>query len=394
MSNIELFNPYDWAFHDDPYPIYQQLREEHPVYHNPSLNFYALSRYEDVVNAFKNWPVFSSSAGVALENVSADVSKVFSMLGQDPPRQQAVRGIVRKVFTPRRIIEQEPILQRMCQQYIADFPEDSEVDFIEQFAGKVPMDLISEMIGVPACDRDMIRGWANDLIERVDGSPDIPPKAIEGSLGLLGYFGDMVKERRKTGHGDDLTTSMLTAELDGERLDDEEIVSFLFLMSVAGNETTTKLLANALYWGQKYPSEFSKVQVDHGNIPNWIEETTRFDSSSQILYRLTMEDTTLHGVTIPKGVKVALLIGAANRDPSFFERPEQYNIDRDFRNNIAFGKGVHFCLGAALARLEGRVCMEELFKAYRSYRIDEDSLVRVHSGNVRGFSQMKVRFAR
>ncbi|CAH0990957.1 Putative cytochrome P450 123 [Sinobacterium norvegicum] len=389
-----LFNPYDWSFHENPFPVYEQLREHYPVYYNEELNFYALSRYDDVVQAFKNWPVYSNSAGVALENVSDDVSKVFSILGMDPPRQQAVRGIVRKVFTPRRIIELEPVLQRLCQEYIADFADNGEVDFIEQFAGKIPMDVISEMIGVPKQDRDRVRNWANNLIERVDGSPDIPDIAIEASIGLLGYFGAMVAERRQAGTSDDLTAQMLAAQLDGERLSDEEVVSFLFLMSVAGNETTTKLLANALYWGQKHPEQFAKVQEDHANIPRWIEETTRYDNSSQILYRITMEEVTLHGVTIPKGVKVALLVGAANRDPRRFEQPDIYDIDRDLSQNVAFGKGVHFCLGAALARLEGRVCMEELFKVYKGFQVDEASLVRVHSGNVRGFSQMQVRFDR
>jgi hypothetical protein len=147
-----------------------------------------------------------------------------------------------------------------------------------------------------------------------------------------------------------------------------------------------------MYWGQQNPEQFDKVRQDHGKIPQWIEETSRYDSSSQILYRLTMEEVTLHGVTIPKGVKVALLVGAANRDPRKFDQPDVYDLDRDLSQNVAFGKGVHFCLGAALARLEGRVCMEELFKVYDQYEVDESSLVRVHSGNVRGFSKMMVRF--
>lgn len=385
-------NPYDWSFHEDPYPIYKQLRDEAPVYYNEDLNFYALSRHKDVENSLKNWQVFSNKAGVALESIDADPSKVFFILGMDPPRQTAVRGILRKVFTPRRVAELEPTLQEMSRKYIEAFDTSGDVEFIEAFAGKVPMDLISEMIGVPEADRDMIRGWANDLMERVDGKPEIPKKAIEGSMNLLGYFDAMVKERKRGLGGEDLTTAVLEAQLDGERLSEQDVVSFLFLMSVAGNETTTKLLANALYWGQQYRDQFSLLQADPGRTADWVEETARYDNSSQILFRVTNSAVKLHDVTIPEGGKVAMLIGSANRDERAFTNPDIFDINRDFGNTLSFGKGVHFCLGAALARMEGRVCLEELFKVYKDFEVDEDSLVRVHSGNVRGFSAMKARF--
>lgn len=386
-------NPYDWSFHEDPYPIYKQLREEAPVYYNEELNFYALSRYRDVESALKNWQVFSNKAGVALESLDADPAKVYFILGMDPPRQTAVRGILRKVFTPRRVAELEPVLRKMSQSYIQSFADSGgDVEFVEAYAGKVPMDLISEMIGVPVEDRDMIRGWANDLMERVDGKPEIPPKAIESSLNLLSYFADMVKAKYRGLGGEDLTTAVLEARLDGERLSEQDVVSFLFLMSVAGNETTTKLLANALYWGQNNRDQFAKVQSDLGRTADWVEETARFDASSQMLYRVTNSDITLHGVTIPEGGKVAMLIGSANRDHRVINNPDVFDIDRDFANTLSFGKGVHFCLGAALARLEGRVCLEEILKVYKDFEVDESSLIRVHSGNVRGFSQMNVRF--
>lgn len=388
------FNPYDWFFHEDPYPVYKQLREEAPVYYNEELNFYALSRYRDVESGLKNWQVFSNKAGVALEDIKADPAKIFFILGMDPPRQTVVRGILRKVFTPRRVAELVPVLREMSQSYINDFAESGDIDFIEAFAGKIPMDLISEMIGVPKEDRDMIRGWANDLMERIDGKPDVPKKAIEGSINLLGYFGDMVKGKKRGLGGEDLTSAVLEAQLDGESLSEQDVVSFLFLMSVAGNETTTKLLANALYWGQKNRDQFAKVQNDPGRISDWVEETARFDPSSQILYRVSNSEFTLHDVTIPEGSKVAMLIASANRDQRVIKNPDIYDIDRDLSNTLSFGKGVHFCLGAALARMEGRVCLEELFKVYKDFEVDESSLVRVHSGNVRGFSQMKARFRR
>ena len=390
-----VLNPYDWSFHDDPYPIYQRLRAEAPVYYNAELDFYALSRHQDVLAAFKDWETFSNRGGVALENTTDDVASVYFILAMDPPRHHAMRGIIRKVFTPRRVAELEAPLRRLSQHYIAAFPASGEIDFIEAFAGRIPMDIISEMIGVPPGDRDMIRHWANTLIERVDGSPKIPPAAIEASINLLGYFGDMVRERRRNGAThDDLTTAVLETTLDGERLQDADVVSFLFLMSVAGNETTTKLLANMLYWADRNRREWARVQADSAMIPPWVEETLRYDNSTQILYRTTSRTATLHGVTIPANKKVALLVGSANRDASVFAEPDRYDLDRDCRDSLSFGKGVHFCLGAALARLEGHVCMDELFRVYRDFAIRHDGLRRVHSSNVRGFKAFPVSLVR
>ena len=232
-------------------------------------------------------------------------------------------------------------------------------------------------------------------IERTDGGPRIPPAAIEASINLLGYFGQMVSERRKSpGDREDLTTAVLNAELEGERLEDSDVVSFLFLMSVAGNETTTKLLANMLFWADRYRDQWARVQADATLIPAWVEETLRFDNSTQVLFRTTTRETTLHGVTIPADRKVALLVGAANRDERVFREADRYLIDRDCRDSLAFGKGVHFCLGAALARLEGHICMDELFRVYRDFSIDHAGLQRVHSSNVRGFRRFPIHLQR
>lgn len=386
-------NPYDWAFHEDPYAVYKQLREEARVYYNEELDFYALSHYEDISDALKNHQDFSNRRGVALEDIDDYALKVQFILAMDPPQQKAMRGIVRKVFTPRKVDELKPYLRELAQDYIKRFPENGEIDFIESFAGKMPMDVISEMIGVPEEDRDKVRGWANDLMERIDGSPDLPDIAMEGSINILSYFIGMVRSRLEDidNAPDDLTTQVLKAELDGEKLTEEEAVAFLFLMSIAGNETTTKLLANAVYWGQQFPEQFAKVKANPEMVEQWVEETARFDNSSQIVYRTAQRDIEMHGVTIKEGKKVAMLLGSANRDEKVFPQADVYDIERSLGDTMSFGRGVHFCLGAALARLEGQIFLEELFKVYSDYEIDESSLVRVHSGNVRGFSQMKIK---
>jgi cytochrome P450 len=258
---------------------------------------------------------------------------------------------------------------------------------VADFAGLVPMDVISEMIGVPRGDRAELRRLADLLMHRVEGLNDVPPEGVEAAFAMAGYFEEMVRTRRSRPAGD-LTSALLSADLGGDRLVDDEIISFLFLMVVAGNETTTKLLANAWYWGWRFPDERSKVFADRGRIPDWVEETLRFDTSSQMLLRVTTGDVELHGHVLPDGERVLLLVGSANRDPRCFPDPDRYDIDRDTSKLVSFGSGRHFCLGAALARMEGRVGLQELLKRIDGYEIDPAGVERVHSINVRGFARL------
>ncbi len=202
---------------------------------------------------------------------------------------------------------------------------------------------------------------------------------------LVEYYMDMITQRRAR-RTEDLTSALLDAEIEGDRLSDEEVMGFLFLMVVAGNETTTKLLANAWYWAWRNPDERSKVLTDPSLIPQWVEETLRFDTSSQMLARVTTTDVDLHESLIPAGERVLLLVGSANRDESVFPDSDEYLIGRDTSDLVSFGVGRHFCLGASLARLEARVCLEELLARVTSWEIDESRSQRVHSVNVRGFA--------
>jgi cytochrome P450 len=216
---------------------------------------------------------------------------------------------------------------------------------------------------------------------------DVPHAGIEAALTLAGYYADMLAERRRRPSGD-LTSALLEAEVDGDRLDDDEIMGFLFLMVVAGNETTAKLLANAWYWGWRNPDERAKPFADPERIPDWIEETLRYDTSSQMLARTVTADVELHGGRIPAGGRALLLAGSANRDPRAFQRPDSYDLDRDTTGLASFGIGRHFCLGASLARLEARVALQELVARVHNYEVDPDAARRVHSVNVRGFASL------
>jgi cytochrome P450 len=224
-------------------------------------------------------------------------------------------------------------------------------------------------------------------MHRVEGFNDVPPEGIDAAFAMAGYFEEMVRLRRAE-PSEDLTSALLSADLGGDHLIDDEIISFLFLMVVAGNETTTKLLANAWYWGWRFPDERAKVFADPARIPDWVEETLRFDTSSQMLLRVTTGDVELHGTVLPDGGRVLLLVGSANRDPRCFPEPDHYDLDRDTSKLVSFGSGRHFCLGAALARLEGRVGLQELLKRVDSYDIDPSGTERVHSINVRGFARL------
>jgi cytochrome P450 len=389
-----VLDPYDYEFHEDPYPYYKRLRDEAPLYRNAELGFWAVSRHQDVLRGFRNSTTLSNRDGVSLDPVSRGphASKTMSFLAMDDPAHLRLRTLVSKGFTPRRIRELEPRVTEIAVQHLDTMVEKAgtgaSVDYVAEFAGKLPMDVISELMGVPVPDRDQVRAWADGVMHREDGVNDVPPAAIEASLNLIVYYQEMVAERRKK-LTDDLTSALLEAEIDGDRLTDDEVLGFMFLMVIAGNETTTKLLANAAFWGHKNPDQLTPVYSDLERVPLWVEETLRYDTSSQILARVVSGDLDLYDTTMPEGDVLLLLPGSAHRDERVFENPDDYVIGREIGSKLmSFGSGAHFCLGAHLARMEARVALTELFKRIRGYEVDEDNAVRVHSSNVRGFAHL------
>ena len=391
-SLVDLhFSPYDYEIHEDPYPTYARLRDEAPLFHNAEVGFWALSRHADVIEAFRDAARFSSAHGVSLDPSAygPDAHKTSSFIAMDPPTHGRMRGLVSRAFTPRRVETLEPGIRALARTHLdralADGPE---LDLIADYAGKLPMDVISELIGVPAADRDELRRLADLVLHREDGIDDVPPAGIDASLTLVGYYADMVAGRRRQ-PTDDLTSALVAAELDGQRLSDDDIIGFLFLMVVAGNETTTKLLGHAWYWAWRHPGERAKPFADPARIPDWVEETLRYDTSSQFIVRTAADDIALHGGVIPRGDRVVLMLGSANRDPRAFAEPDRFDLDRAHDVQLAsFGVGRHFCLGASLARLEARVALEELVARVADYDVDEAGARRVHSANVRGFSAL------
>lgn len=390
-----VLDPYDYDFHEDPYPYYQRLRDEAPLYRNEELGFWALSRHSDVLQGFRNSTTLSNKFGVSLDPVSRGphASKTMSFLAMDDPAHLRLRTLVSKGFTPRRIRELEPRVTELTRKHLDAMLEQAEggsVDYVAEFAGKLPMDVISELMGVPEEDRDRIRALADGVMHREDGVNDVPAEAIEASLNLIVYYQEMVAARRSR-LTDDLTSALLEAEIDGDRLTDEEVLGFMFLMVIAGNETTTKLLANAAFWGHRNPDQLGPVFDDVERVPLWVEETLRYDTSSQILARTVVGELTLYDTRIPDGDVLLLLPGSAHRDERVFDDPDAYVIGRDIGSKLmSFGSGAHFCLGAHLARMEARVALTELIRRIRGYEVDEANAVRVHSSNVRGFAHLPI----
>jgi cytochrome P450 len=382
------FNPYAYEFHDDPFPIYRHLRDDAPAYRNDALGFWALSRYADVLDALHDPATYCSGEGITLE----PKPPLPMLLTTDPPAHTQMRRLVSRAFTPRRIADLEPAIRALSTRYIDEFAGQGSADLIADYAAKLPMDVISRLLGVPRADDDMLRRWSDALLEREEGVPDVTAAGIEAFGHLHRYFTEHVKALRAH-PGDDFASTLLTVEADGARLTDLEVVGFCFLLIIAGNETTTKLLGNCLLALQQYPQEKAKVLADPGRIPDAVEETLRYEGSTQVMARTLTRDTELHGCTMHEGDKVLLLLGAANRDERTFTNPDVFEIDRSRdTQHVGFGHGIHVCLGAALARLEMRVSVEELLRRLPDYEIDTAALRRVHSGNVRGYKSMPMSF--
>ena len=388
MTALE-FSPYDYRIHEDPYPTYARLRAEAPLYRNDEFDFWALSRHADVVAAFRNLDVFSNANGVSLDPSAygPHAHRTMSLLATDPPLHTRMRSIVSKTFTPKKIAALEPRIRAITLEYLEPALDGGSFDFIDDLAGKVPMDVISELVGVPTADRAELRRLADLLIHREEGTFDVTPEGFEAAIGLFSYYDELMRDR-KANPRDDLTTELLTTDYDGERLTDDEINAFLFLLVVAGNETTTKLLGNAWYWAWANPDERAKPFADPARVHDWVEETLRYDGSTQMVLRTVKSPITLHGTELGEGERVFLLIGSANRDEAVFDRPAAYDLDRVTSDLLAFGSGRHFCLGALLARLETRAVLDELLLRITDYDIDPDGAQRVHSANVRGFAHL------
>jgi cytochrome P450 len=383
------FNPYSAEFRDDPYPVYRTLRDDDPVHYSEKLGFWVLSRYDDIVAALQDVDTYSSAGALSVGAPKEVLDQVPMMMLLDPPRHGQLRALVNRAFTPRRVAELEPRIRATARRLIDDFCESGCCDLVSQFSGPLPTTVIAELLGVPAEDGLMFREKSNAIVTQDaqgDGEMDFTP-AIE----LMMYMTAAYDERR-TKPRDDLMSALLAAQIDGERLAQNELLGFAFLLLIAGNETTTNLISNAIALLDQHPDQRKQLLDDPSLLPVAIEEFLRFESPVQGLSRTLQRDVVLHGRRMMEGELVLLLYASANRDERRIEDPERFDILRNEKAHLAFGFGTHFCLGASLARLEARIALEELVARLPDIRVDRASSERLGGGVVRGWATLPIEF--
>jgi cytochrome P450 len=383
------FNPYSAEFRDDPYPVYRALRDEEPAHYSDKLGFWVLSRYDDVLSAVQDVETYSSAGALSIGAPKEVLDQIPMMMLLDPPRHHQLRALVNRAFTPRRIAELEPRIRELARRLVDDFIADGSCDLVSKFSGPLPTTVIAELLGVPAEDGLMFREKTTAIVTQDaqgGGEMDFTP-AIE----LMMYMAAAYNERRANPR-DDLMSALLAAEIDGEHLAENELLGFAFLLLIAGNETTTNLIGNAMALLDQHPDQRKQLIEDPSRIPVAIEEVLRFESPVQGLSRTLERDTVVQGLEMQKGKQVLLLYASANRDERRIENPERFDILRNEKAHLAFGFGTHFCLGASLARLEARIALEELLARIPDFRVDHASSERLGGGVVRGWATLPLEF--
>lgn len=376
-------------FASDPYPVYARLRDEAPVYHHEGLNFWALSRYADVVAAHQDNEAFSSAGGVSIEP-QVDPA---TLIMKDNPEHRWHKALVTKVFTRDRMSAMEPFVRGLCVKLLERAAQKDEFDFVKDFAVQLPLDVISELIGIPEELRGDIHHFANIALLR--GDVDIN-ELIAAKEGADRTYAELIRVRRANPR-DDVITLLMNTELEDDEgivrhLTDEELAKRFMELAMAGHETVAKAIPNGALSLHRFPSERTKLLADPSLVPNAVEEILRFEPPSQLQGRTTTRDVELHGVTIPKGAKTMLLTGAATRDERRFGNPDVFDVSRD--NDVVsiyFGYGIHRCLGIHLARLEIRVAFEELLARIPDFQVFPERATRRVLTNVRGLESLPCR---
>jgi len=391
------FDPFSEDFFNGPFETYRRLRDEAPAYYSDKYGFWALSRYDDVAPAIKDCETYSSARGVSLDmfmdEPNPDMPDLVIMM--DPPDHTKMRKLVNKVFTPRSVAALEPMIRAKITDY-ADRLDPKSFDAVQDFSALFPVEIITTMLGVPPADRQQVRHWLDRALTRAPGdfrpSEDGMAANIESGL----YYYELVQKRRAKPQ-DDMISQLIQVEVEREdggvaRLTDIEITGFLSLLGGAGAETVTKVVASALVILSERPEQWRMLQQDRSMIPAAFEEVLRFEGPVGYLIRYSMRDIEIHGRTIPKSVPVMLVTGAATRDERAFPDPDVFDVRRKPSGfNLGFGYGAHSCLGAALARMEGRIALEVLLDRMPDYEVDHAALRRVNMTNVMGYSNVPVR---
>ncbi|MBX6387428.1 MAG: cytochrome P450 [Frankia sp.] len=381
------YNPFDPDTFRNPYPVYRQLRDEAPVFHNADLKFWAISRHADVLAAHNDWQTFSSAGGVTIEGHEAGQPM---LILKDPPEHRWHRKIVSKVFSPRSMMKLEPYIRGKAAELLDQFVGAEEFDVVQEFAVRLPLDVISELLGIPEEHRAFVNKTADAMLNRGNG-PRSEEEFVNANIGLLELYQSLIAERRKEPKDDPISLLIKTEVIDDEdgvttrRMSDQEIAFRFLELGVAGHETVAKAIPNGLMALTRFPEQRRRLLADPTLYDRAAGETLRYDAPSHLQGRTTTRDVELHGVTIPAGERVMLLTGSALRDERVYEEPDVFNMDRrDEPSTLFFGFGIHRCLGAHLARLELRIALQEVLNRFPDYIADPDRADMPVVSNVRG----------
>lgn len=392
MNDVSIsYDPYSRQIFDDPYPVYRALRDDAPLYRDPSGRWWVLSRFEDVWSAVRDYATFSSRLGPDPANLD-DNGRKYSIISMDPPRHDRVRSILNRAFTPERIAAQEQQLRAIIEGYFDELESGTRVDAMRAFAGPIPSDVIGALLDVPPADRPYLRELWDLFLAREDGVFGLPDAAKQASRKINEYISGLIEERRAR-PGSDLISMVLHAEFRDEhgdvtRLDDHDVLMFCNLLSAAGSETTQKLIGNALVALSEHRDEWRRVVADRSLVSGAVDEALRYDTPSHYIARTTTRDVEIHGGVIPAGDWVLLLLGAANRDDREYPDPDVFRADRDPDRTVFFGWGRHVCLGQWLARREAAIVLEMMADRYPDYEVGERT--RILTSTVRGFNRLEL----
>ena len=385
------FDPYDVGINADPYPAFARLREEAPLYYNEQYDFYALSRYDDVNRGIVDHELFSSAKGAILELIRADFPiPPGTLIFEDPPVHDIHRKLLARMFTPRKIALLEGKIRNYCAQSLDPLVGAGTFDFVKDLGAVMPMKTISALIGIPEGDQEMIREYVTAQMKTEAGKP---MKAAEEGLVGGDIFADYI-DWRVDNPSDDIMTELLNVEFVDEagvtrRLTRDELHIYINVVAGAGNDTTTRLIGWAAKVLAEHPDQRRQLVDDPTLIPKAVEELVRFEPPAPHVARYVTRDAEFHGQTVPQGAVMMMLIGAANRDHRQFPPDgDVFDINREVRAHLGFSVGAHYCLGSSLARLEGRVALEEILKRFPEWEVDLPNAVFSTTSTIRGWESM------
>jgi len=388
------YDPYDFEIDTDPYPIWRRLREEAPLYVNERYGFYALSRFDDVERASIDWRTYISSRGTVLEILKMGMEiPPGSIIFEDPPAHDIHRALLSRVFTPRKVSALEPKVREFCARSLDPLVGSGGFDFIRDIGAQMPMRTIGMLLGIPEQDQEAIRDQIDEGLRLEEGTMPDDPGARAADI-ATGPFAEYIDWRAEH-PSDDLMTELLEAEFEDHtgvrrRLSRDEVLGYVNLLAGAGNETTTRLIG----WTGKvladHPDQRRELVEDRDLIPNAIEELLRFESPSPVQARYVTRDVEHYGASVPAGSVMLLLTASGNRDDRRFPDADSFDIHRRIDHHLALGYGIHFCMGAALARLEGRIAMDEVLQRFPSWEVDWDHAVQARTSTVRGWERLPV----